>query len=199
MPHIMIALAALLAFGLNFLALQNREATTLVAIADRPIAEGTPWATDLVRLVPLPSDFEGIEHLVVEEEVAGFEGWIVSRSVAQGGLLDRSIVIEPGGGDGLRTMSIPVPIEHAAGATLVAGDRVDVISVVEDGPEYVAFDLEVVTVADNTQTGLSGVGAYHLVVAVDADQALALAQAIDTGSLEVIRSTGVRAPDGRDR
>jgi Flp pilus assembly protein CpaB len=192
----MIAIAALLAFGLNFLALQNRDATTSVAIADRPIPEGTAFSIDLVRLVPIPTDFEGIRHLIAETELGDFDGWIVSRSLAAGELLDRSTVIAPGGGDGLRTMSIPVPVEHAAGATLVIGDRVDVISVVDDVPSYVAVDLEIVAVADTTQEGLAGAGAYHVVVAVDADEALALAGAIDDGSIEVIRSTGATSDGG---
>jgi Flp pilus assembly protein CpaB len=196
--HIMIALAALLAFVFNFLALQGREATTLVALADRPIAEGTPFTRDLVRLVPIPAEFEGISHLVAEPAIGDLEGWIMSRSVTEGELIDRAIVIAPGGGDGLRTMSLPVPIEHAAGATLVVGDRIDVISVIDGTPAYVAVDLEVVAIADVAQTGLSGVGAYHLVVAVDADGALALAKAIDAGSIEVIRSTGAAAPAGEE-
>ncbi len=186
----MIAIAAVLAFGLNYLALQNRDATASVAIAARPIAEGTAFTADLARLVPVPSDFEGLRHLVVEADLGELEGWIVSRSMAEGELIDRAIVVAPGGGDGLRTMSIPVPIEHAAGATLVVGDRVDVISVLDAIPSYVATDLEIVAIADTAQEGLAGAGAYHIVVAVDGDEALALAGAIDEGSIEVIRSTG---------
>lgn len=192
----MIVVAALLAFGLNYLALQNRDATTAVAIAGRPIAEGTAFSADLVRLVPMPADFEGIRHLVAEADLGALEGWIVSRSVAEGELLDRAVLVAPGGGDGLRTMSIPVPVEHAAGATLVVGDRVDVISVVDAIPSYVAVDLEIVAIADTAQEGLAGTGAYHIVVAIDADEALALAGAIDDGSIEVIRSTGATPDPG---
>ena len=84
------------------------------------------------------------------------EGWIVGRSVGEGELIDRSVVIRPGAGDGLRTMSIPVAAEHAAGATLVIGDRVDVISMVGDEPVFVASDLEVVSIADTTQNRIVG-------------------------------------------
>ena len=42
LPHIAIALAAVLAFALNYLALQSRDATTLVAIADSSIAGYSP-------------------------------------------------------------------------------------------------------------------------------------------------------------
>jgi Flp pilus assembly protein CpaB len=190
MSHLLIALAAILAFGLNYLALQNRDATTMVALADGQIAEGTPFSADLVRLVPLPSDFEGLPRLLTGDDISLRNGWIVSRSVADGELVDADVLIQPGAASGLRTMSIPVPVEHAAGATLVLGDRIDVISMVDDEAVFVAADLEVVSIAETSQGGIGGVGPYHVVVAVTADEALALAKAIDVGSVEVIRSTG---------
>ena len=194
LSHVAIGLAALLAFGFNYLALQNRDATTLVAIADGPIPEGAAFTPGLIRLVPLPADFEGLDHVILEEDLVQLDGWIVGRSVAEGELIDRSIVIQRGAGDGLRTMSIPVTVEHAAGATLVVGDRVDVISIVGDEPSFVAVDLEVVGIAERAQGGLSGVGPYYVVVAVTSGDALALAQAIDVGSIEIVRSTGAGAP-----
>jgi Flp pilus assembly protein CpaB len=92
-------------------------------------------------------------------------------------------------------MSIPVTSEHAAGASIVAGDRIDVISVVDGVAGFVAEALEVVAVADSDQGALSVGGGYYVVVAVGSDQALALAAAIDTGSLELVRSTGAPAID----
>jgi Flp pilus assembly protein CpaB len=190
LSHIAIAVAALLAFGLNYLALQNRDATSLVAVAASPLAEGTQFGTETVRLEPLPADFIGLEHLIVEDEIAALEGWIVARSMAEGEPIGRSDLIRPGAAGGLRTMSIPVPMEHAAGATVVVGDRVDVISMIGDAPTFVATDLEVVSVGEASQTGLAVAGPYHVVVAVDTEQALALAKAIAEGSIEVLRSTG---------
>ena len=90
-------------------------------------------------------------------------------------------------------MSIPVAAEHAVGATLVIGDRVDVISMVGEEPVFVASDLEVVSIADTTQTGLSAAGPYHVVVGVSPAQALALARAVADGSVEILRSTGTDA------
>lgn len=194
--HILIGLAAVLAFGLNYLALQNRDATTLVAVADGPIAEGTALSAGMVRLVPIPSDFDGIDHLIGEDEVSRLHGWIVGRSVADGELVGRAMLVRPGAGDGLRTMSIPVAVEHAAGATLGVGDRVDVISIVDGLPAFVANDLEVVSIAETTQGGLSGVGPYHVVVAVTSEEALALARAIHDDSIEVVRSTGAGSAAG---
>jgi Flp pilus assembly protein CpaB len=196
LSHIAIAFAALLAFALNYLALQSRDATTLVALAGRPIAEGVPLTPELIRFVPIHADFEGLDHLIGEDDLDDLEGWILGRAVAEGELIHRSIVARPGAGNGLRTMSIPVPVEHAAGATLAVGDRVDVISMVGDEPVFVASGLEVVSIADSNQDGLSGIGPYHLVVGVTSDQALALARAIAEGSMEVLRSTGAGALDG---
>jgi Flp pilus assembly protein CpaB len=196
MSHILIAVAALFAFGLNYLALEDRDASTLVAVADKAIAEGVPFTADLVRLTPIPSDFEALEHLVLETDIDRLHGWVVSRSVAEGELLDRGTVIRPGDSDGLRTMSIPVAVEHAVGATLVIGDRIDVISMLETGPAVIASDLEVVAIAEAESGGLTAAGTYHLVVAVTTEEALALAQAIDLGSIEILRSTGAHGPEG---
>jgi len=190
LSHIAIAFVAVLAFVLNYLALQSREATTLVAIADSSIAAGSPLTPDLVRLVPLSADFEGLDNLVGEADLEDLEGWILGRSVREGELIDRSLVVRPGAGKGMRTMSIPVAVEHAAGGTLVVGDRVDVISMPGEEPSFVATDLEVVSIADTAQTGLSGTGPYHVVVGVSPEEALALARAIADGSLEMLRSTG---------
>ncbi|HEY7469719.1 MAG TPA: hypothetical protein VIC07_09380 [Acidimicrobiia bacterium] len=188
--HILIVVAALLAFGLNYLALQSRDATVLVAVADGDIGEGTAFSADLVRLSALPSSFEGVPHLILESDLKRFEGWILTRSLSDGELVDRAIVVHPGATGGRRTMSIPVGVEHAAGATVVAGDRVDVISIVDGESLFVATDLEVVSVADPASGGLSGAEPYHIVVAVTADEALEVAGAIAQGSVELVRSTG---------
>jgi Flp pilus assembly protein CpaB len=189
-------LAALLAFGLNYLALQKRDATSLVAVAAAPIAEGTPIDAETVRLAPISTDFEGLEHLVTEEDLPVLEGWLAARSLAEGEPIGRTDLVRPSAGEGLRTMSIPVSVEHAAGATVVVGDRVDVISMVGDAPAFVATDLEVVGIGEASQTGLTVAGPFHVVVAVEPEEALALARAIADGSLEVLRSTGAATIDG---
>jgi Flp pilus assembly protein CpaB len=95
-------------------------------------------------------------------------------------------------------MSIPVPVEHAAGGGLVPGDRVDVISVVDGSARFIAVDLEVLAISDNSSGPIGSTSDYHLVVGVSPSDALGLAQAISAGSLEVIRSTGAVPADGTD-
>jgi Flp pilus assembly protein CpaB len=168
----------LLAFGLNYLALQNRDAEVLVAVAVEPIAEGSVLTAEALTLVPIAADFEALDSLLVEGDIGEMVGMIFARSVPEGALIDIAALVDAGAEDGHRAMSIPIAIEHAAGARIVVGDRVDVITVVDGVAEFVATDL------------------YHVTVAVEEQEALALAEAIATGSLEVVRSTGAAPVSG---
>ena len=87
-------------------------------------------------------------------------------------------------------MSLPIAVAHAAGGTIVAGDRIDVISVLDGSASYVATGIEVIGTSDVDGGSFGSIGDYHIVVAVDATQALDLAEAIESGSLEMVRSTG---------
>ncbi len=195
--HLLIGAVVVLAFVLNLVALQDRSATTLVAVADRPMSAGSTFSADMVSLVPVASDFEGLASLVTESEVAGFEGWVLDRSVRANGVLDRTILVEPAAPSGLRSMSVPVSPEHAAGGTVTVGDRVDVITVVDGMARFVAVDVSVVGVSASESGSLGSLGSYHVVVAVEPQQALALAEAIDSGSVEIVRSTGAVSIDER--
>ena len=127
---------------------------------------------------------------MTEVELPDYEGWVVNRSVAEGSVIEETALGEPASTPGMRTMSLPVPIEHAAGGQVSTGDRVDVIAVHDGLAEYIASDLEVVAVSDDAGGALGSIGGYHIVVNVEADQALALAAALDADSIELVRSTG---------
>jgi SAF domain len=190
LSHVLVAVAALLAFIFNFLALQNREATVMVAVVDTEVAAGSVFTADMVRLEPIPAGFSGLDRLITDADMGVVEGSVVTRSLAPGQLVDRGFLASGGGHVGWRSMSIPVSVEHAVGGRMTVGDRVDVISVTDGDPEYVASGLEVVDLRPVDSGGLTGSGPFFIVVGVTSDQALALAAAIDAGSIEVIRSTG---------
>lgn len=196
LSHVLIALAVILAFVFNFLALQDRSETQLVAVVEQPVVAGSVLTPGDIRFVPIGSNFEGLSGLVTEDAWPGLEGWVVNRSIAAGVPLDIGSLSEPVAGGGLGFMSIPVAIEHAAGGLLQVGDRVDVISILDGGPEFVATGLSIVSLGTTDRSGLGGLDDYHIVVAVTPSQALSLAAAIEAGSLEVIRATGLRAADG---
>jgi Flp pilus assembly protein CpaB len=188
--HVLTAVVVVLAFVFNLIVLQDRGATTLVALADRPLVAGAVLDLDHLRLVPVDAGFEGLGELVTEGELAEHEGWALVRTLPAGSLLDRSALAEPGTSSGLRSMSLPIAMEHAAGGGLSVGDRVDVISVVEGSARYVATGLSVVSVAAPSSGAIGAAGTFHVVVAVSADQALDLAEALESGSMEIVRSTG---------
>lgn len=187
--HVLIALAVVLAFVLNILALQDRGASSLVAVADRPIPSGSVLGPEMVRLVPVDSDFAGLESLITEGQLPGLIGSVVTRALPEGAVVDSASLAPPGSASGTRAMSLPVEESRAAGGALVAGDRVDVIAVFGGSPAFVVTAAEVISVPQ-TGSGSFGGTDYYVVVGVSADEALALAQAMAAGRLDVVRSTG---------
>lgn len=194
--HVVIAIVVILAFVLNLLVLQDRSSTTLVSVADRALATGSVIDRSSLRLVPVDSDFEGISRLVTEDDLAGLEGYVLARPIPEGGLFDRAALVDPGSGSGLRSMSLPVPVEHAAGGSLAAGDRVDVIAVADGTARFVAVDLEVISVSETGSGAIGSISSYHVVVNVTADEALELAEALAAGPVEVLRATGADQIEG---
>lgn len=192
--HVLIAVVVILAFVLNLLVLQDRSATVLVAVADEPIAIGSPFDISLLRLEPINSSFAGLDSLLHEDNLQEFEGRVFTSAVEAGSPVTMSSLGTPGTTSGLRTMSLPVPIEHAAGGTIVHGDRVDVIAVDDAGADFVATGLEVVTVAESSG-GVGTVSGYHVVVAVTATEALALSQALDNATMSLVKATGAAPLD----
>ncbi|MGF1616992.1 MAG: SAF domain-containing protein [Acidimicrobiia bacterium] len=197
LSHVLIALAVVLAFTFNFLALQDRERTVLVAVANAPLDAGSSLDSADVRFVTIDAGFEGMASLVEQDAWTSVSGWVLTRPVPEGGVITVDGLTRPLGGDGLRSMSVPVAREHAAGGLLEIGDVVDVISVGAAGPGFVVTGVEVVGVASESG-GIGSVGGYFVVIAVDPAQALDLAGAIDSGSLEVIRSSGAVPVEGRN-
>lgn len=194
--HVLLAIVVILAFVLNMLVLQDRGDTTLVAVASRPLAAGSALADGDIRLIPVSASFEGFEGLVTEEQVSGLTGNVLRSSFDEGELIRAAEIASPELRSGFRSMSIPIPIEHAVGGAIAVGDRVDVISVVDGASRYVAADLEVIGVSagDGASIGISS--SFHVVVAVNGEEALAIAGAIDSGALEIVRSTGAEPLPG---
>lgn len=192
----LIAVVVILAFVLNLIVLQDRDATVLVAVSDRPLATGSSLDPDSFRLVPIDTNFEGLAALITEDELGDYQGWVVSRPLAEGVVIDESALGAPASNPGMRSMSLPVPVEHASGGQIGPGDRVDVIAVHGGVAEFVASNLEVVSVSEDAGGAIGSIGSYHVVVNVNADEALALAAALEADSVELVRSTGADQLEG---
>jgi hypothetical protein len=76
------------------------------------------------------------------------------------------------------------------GGELAVGDRVDVIGVDDDGPRYIATEVEVLDVPGSRAGTFGATDGFAVTLAVDDQQALALAGALAEGDLHVLRSTG---------
>lgn len=192
---ILVVVVAALAFVLNLIALQNRSAVVRVAVAAGQITQGSVVSADDFGLVEVAASFEGLDSLLEEDVIDSRVGWVADRPLESGDLISAADLVQPASSVGFRLMAIPASIDHAAGGAISVGDRIDVISVRDDIPEFVVSGVEVTAVADPDRGSLGGGSSYFVVVALDADQALDLAAAIDQGSVELVRATGAPKVD----
>ncbi|MCP5028944.1 MAG: hypothetical protein GY929_21940 [Actinomycetia bacterium] len=191
--HLLTAAAALAAFVLvlGLLHQQGRTQAILVAAADLPA--GTRLGPGSVRVVELPADIE-LSQLVPADP--GLDDAIVGRSVRAGAPLRWSDLETVDEGPVAQRLSIPVEPERAVGGSLRLLDRVDVISVTDGGAAVVASGLRVVDLpVIDPSPFASSTGPWFVTVEVDGGQALAVAVAIDGGSIQLARSA---SPTGDD-
>lgn len=191
--HWLMLLGGLLAAVLNLSLLRSADDTVAVAALARDLHAGEVLGAGDLRAVRLDGDDEVLAGLIPFTEASSLVGHVASGPLAEGQLVSRGALSEPADRDGLRTMSVPIDPAHAVGGELTAGDRVDVVHRAGGGPTYLAGDLEVVGVADRSATGLGAVGTYHVTLALDAETALLLADAIEDGGVHLVRSTGAVA------
>ena len=184
-------LAGSLAFVLTASVLRDRAEQVEVLVAASDIPAGAEITDAMVRTSEIDADSPLVSGLV---DVGGLRpGELAAVPIEAGSPLRSSDLAAAGRGDGLRSMSIEVDRAQAVGGGLAVGDRVDVIDVVDGEATFVVRDAEVTGVpAEPSGRGITGGagGTYFVVVRVDADDALALAAAIDRAALQVVRSTG---------
>ena len=188
--HVLIAIAALAAFTLNLIVLRGNTQTALVAVAAVAIQSGETIEESSIRHVEIAAGFEGIDSLFTSDQSGSLVGMVATRPLTAGTLIDRGSATEEAATGSLRAMSIPVFPERAAGGLVRTGDRVDVIVTDDGAARFVVTDVEVLGVASSASGGLGAATANFIILAVDSDQALALASALGSGSIEVVRSTG---------
>ena len=214
--HLLMVSAALLAFALSISVLRDRTATSEVLVARNPIVPGALVSVENVDLVTIRANSPLAGLYLTPEDLA--EPLVAASRVGRGEPLLVSGFVPVTNGQTRRSMSLPIGPESAAGFQVTVGDRVDVIQALGGLATFVAVDLEVVATArSDAENGLLGALAepaetesyevgnahdqdenlrnrlgqtYYIVVAVDAEEALALAVALDSGSVSVLKSTG---------
>lgn len=191
--HLFMIAAALLAFVLVVSVLQDRTLTTRVLVADGDILPGTIITPDLVSEIEIPADSELVGKVATLDTISS--GSIsAGQRLTAGDPLTITAIAPASSPSALRAMSVPIERIDAVGGDLAAGDRIDVIAVDDDVARYVAVDLEVLATqspdARAGALGSSSLSTYFVTVSVDDQTALAIALAMETGRVSIVRSTG---------
>lgn len=188
--HLVALGSGLVAFLLILTWMRGQEDLVEVAVAADVIRSGNVVTEGMLEFVEVPAAASFRERFVSAEEAEVLRGSVATRTIASGEpLLDSDLrtVDTPAG---LRAMSIPLDVNRAVGGELAVGDRVDVIGLDGRGPHYIATDLEVLDVPGARASTFGATTGYAVTLAVDDEQALALAGALEHGDLHVLRSTG---------
>ena len=186
--HVLMILAFLLAAVANLVVLRRADVTYPVAVAATDLVPGRTVRPEDLRIVEIDAGPEVLATLVNDPTLG--VGQVVTRLIPAGDLVRTSDLEATATFDRQRAMSIPVARSHAAGGAISVGDRVDVIAVVEDKAHFVAAGAEVIEVSSPGEGALSGGAEFFVVISVDSQTALDLAGALNTGDIEVVRSTG---------
>jgi Flp pilus assembly protein CpaB len=186
---LLMVLAAVLAFATNLMVLRSHDQTRAVVVTSSDLVAGRPVERSDFRSVEVDVDDDLFTRLVPWTDVDGLAGLVAARAIPSGDLVRPTDLRPAAAARGLRAMSIPIEPEHAVGGDLLAGDRVDLILVDDEGTAFVLVDAEVLSVSSGDRGALS-VGAFYVVVGVEADLALDVAAAIQDGRIELVRSTG---------
>ncbi len=189
--HVVMISAGLLAFLLNVLIIRGKGETVEVLVAAHTISAGSRLAAQDIAYELVDAGGPFVDRVLSRETVPPMMGHVVIRDVISGAPLladDLRPTAAPGGG---RAMSIPVAPGQAVGAALYVGDRIDVITVDEDRSRFIAAGIEVLSVSSGGDRTLGD--RFGVTVAVSRSQALAIAEALDRGSIHLVRSTGTGA------
>ena len=192
--HAVMISAGLLAFLLNVMLLRDGGVFVDVPVAARAIPAGSRLASADVSYRSVDAEGPFVERALSPEQLASRLGRVVVRDIAAGAPLMADDLRPVPATGGQRAMSIAIAPERAAGAALGVGDRVDVMLVQSGSSRFVATGVEVLATTSGGG-GISGSG-FGLTLAVSPAQALVIAAALDSGTVHLLRSTGLAAQRG---
>ncbi|MFP3881915.1 MAG: Flp pilus assembly protein CpaB [Actinomycetota bacterium] len=188
----LIAVAAGLVTAVLLLAwTRGQEQVTPVLLAAEDIRAGTIVEASDLRVAEIPSDPTVVAAVYPAESLDGLVGQVASRSISESEPILRSDLRPVATEEGLRAMSVPLPLANAVGGDLAVGDEVDVLVVGDTGTRFVAEAVQVLAVPDTESSGLVGAGsAWWVVLAVEDGEALQIADGVENGTVYLLRSTG---------
>jgi Flp pilus assembly protein CpaB len=186
-----VALAAGSLAGLfTFAALRDRSETVTVAVAREAIPVAAALTPSMVRWEEVPASSPVADGLLNRASFG--EGELLAvRSIAEGEPVTAMAVSFDVPTGGMRSMSVPIAREHAANGAIVRGDRVDVIDLVAGQAMFVVTGAEVIAVGGESGGSVTERPAqFAVTLAVDAESALRITEALADDELEIVRSTG---------
>ncbi len=191
--HALAILTAIIAFLLNLVLLRDPELVE-VAVARVDLPVGVELRAEDLRWIEVDRSSGIGDSLITRDEFAALTERVVRTELLSGDVVLRSSVGPAAAPSSLRAFTVGAEISRAGGGALRRGDIVDVISTIDGVASYVAVGAEVLAVPVLGERGLAPTTGYYVVLAVDADTALRLAQALDGGRVDVVRSTGAPVP-----
>ncbi len=195
--QIVMIVAGLAAFVLNVNVIRAQEAVTMVAVATEDLVPGVEFDASMVEMVPIDAENPVIDRLMPEEALGSFEGKIVTSRVLEGEFVATADLADQAAHENLRAVTVRVDADHAGGGSLIErGDLIDIIAVEDGVARYVVTGAQVLRVpVQDSSGGLVSINDYFIVIAVDADTALSVAEALQSDSVEVVLATGAPAPE----
>ena len=193
--HIVMVLAALFAGVFNLAVLRGNDATMEVVVAATDLRAGTTLTMSHFDVAVIPADDLLSSRFVPADELNTSVGRLTTRSIAAGDPVLSSDLLALTNSDGLRAMSVPIDQSRAVSGQLARGDSVDIVLVSDGVATYIATGIEVLDVPNADTNALGARTGYAPTLAVDANQALRIASALDLGDVHIIRSTGSAVPE----
>lgn len=191
--HIVVAVAGLLAALANFAVLRAASGTTTVLAASTAIPAGADLGPAMVEPVELGvGDAEPGQFVRPDSLTSANAGERVAAvTIPEGALLRTADLRDAAATEpGWRRMAVPLARERAVGGALQPEDRIDLIAVTDGQPAYLVSGARVLAVSEAGSGGLSVGGDVTITIAVGADTALCVAEALARGELTAVLSTG---------
>lgn len=190
--HVLVILAGVVSLVANLAVLRAGTPTTTVVVAADDLVAGERVTSDSLVAVQVDGGGDVLDRLL--DRLPSSE-MVAVRDLPAGEPLRWSDLVATVADDPrLRHMSLPIEPEHAAGGRIVAGDRVDVIAVIDGVATAIITSADVVAVADQQDQAFGTLGAFHVTILVDTADALCLASALSAGEIHLVLATGADTP-----
>lgn len=162
-------------------------------VATTEIAPGEEVEASMLDEVAIEVPVAQQDSLVPASDLDQIAGRVALGPVRAGDLLQRTTVLAVERPDGASTFTFSLPTSRVAfRGDLASGDRIDVVATYSGTTVYVAREIQLLANPAGTS---SGDGATITIAVDDPDTVLAIANALDSAQVFVLRSD----PDGGDQ